>query len=91
MIDPYKSKALTGSKKAIGQLKKVSQMIEDEAYCMDLLQQIRAVEGLLTSISGNILESHLQTCGKKAFSSNDEKQHKKIINELIMAFKASKK
>jgi CsoR family transcriptional regulator, copper-sensing transcriptional repressor len=91
MIDPYKSKALIGSKKAAGQLKKVTQMIDDDAYCMDLLQQIRAVEGLLSSLSANILESHLQTCGKRAFASTDENQHKKIIDELIVAFKAAKK
>ncbi len=91
MIEPYKSKASTGAKKALGQLKKVTQMIEEDAYCMDLLQQIRAVEGLLTSLSSNILESHLQTCGARAFSSKDKKEHKKIIDELIIAFKASKK
>lgn len=91
MIEPYKSKSATGAKKAVGHLNKVIQMIEDDAYCMDLLQQIRAVEGLLNSLSSNVLESHLQTCGKRAFSSNDEKQHKKIIDELLVAFKASKK
>jgi len=91
MIEPYKSKSRTGAKKAVGQLNKVLQMIEDDAYCMDLLQQIRAVEGLLNSLSANILESHLHTCGARAFSSDDEKQHKKIIDELIIAFKAAKK
>lgn len=91
MIEPYKAKASTGAKKALGQLKKVIEMIEDDAYCMDLLQQIRAVEGLLNSLSSNILESHLHTCGARAFSSDDEKQHKKIIGELIVAFKAAKK
>lgn len=91
MIRPYKSKARTGAKKAVGQLNKVIEMIEDDAYCMDLLQQVRAVQGLLNSLSSNILESHLHTCGKRAFSSNDEKQHQKIIDELLIAFKASKK
>lgn len=91
MIEPYKSKSRTGAKKAVGQLNKVLQMIEDDAYCMDLLQQIRAVEGLLNSLSANILESHLHTCGARAFSTDDKKQHKKIIDELIVAFKAAKK
>lgn len=91
MIEPYKSKSSTGVKKALGQLKKVSEMIENEEYCMDLLQQIRAVEGLLASLSSNILESHLHTCGTRAFASSDKKQHKKIIDELIVAFKTTKK
>lgn len=66
-------------------------MIESGEYCMDLLQQVRAVQGLLNSLSSNILESHLHTCGKRAFSSNDENQHQKIIDELLLAIKASKK
>ncbi len=91
MIEPYKSKSKTGAKKALGQLKKITEMIEDGAYCMDLLQQIRAVKGLLNSLSANILESHLQSCGARAFSSSDKNQHKKIIEELITAFKAANK
>lgn len=91
MIEPYKSKSKTGAKKAVGQLNKVIEMIEDDAYCMDLLQQVRAVEGLLNSLSSNILESHLHTCGARAFSSDDGQKHKKIIDELILAFKASRK
>lgn len=91
MIEPYKSKGRTGAKKALGQLKKVTEMIEEGAYCMDLLQQVRAVEGLLNSLSANILESHLQTCGARAFSSKDKKQHQKVIDELVVAFKASNK
>lgn len=91
MIEPYKSKARTGVKKASGQLAKVLQMIEADAYCIDLLQQVRAVQGLLNSLSSNVLESHLHTCGKRAFSSDDARQHQKIIDELLLAFKAAKK
>ncbi len=91
MVEPYKSKSKTGAKKAVGHMNKILQMIDEDAYCMDLLQQIRAVEGLLSSLSANILESHLVTCGSRAFSSDDEKQHKAIIDELITAFKIAKK
>ena len=91
MIEPYNTKVKTGAKKALGQLKKVNKMIEEDSYCMDLLQQIRAVEGLLSSLSANLLESHLHTCGTRAFSSKDKNQHKKIIDELVLAFKAAKK
>ena len=91
MIEPYKSKSVTSIKKAVGQLNKVLQMVQEDAYCMDILQQTRAVEGLLNSLSSNILESHLRTCGARAFSSDDIKKHKKIIDELVIAFKAAKK
>lgn len=91
MIEPQKSKAITATKKALGQLKKVQAMIEDDEYCIDVIQQIRAVEGLLASISSTALDSHLHTCGERAFASKDKKAQEKIIQELITAFKASKK
>ena len=91
MIEPYKSKAALAAKKALGQIKKVQSMIEDDEYCMDIIQQVRAVEGLLSSLSATMLNSHLHTCAQKAFSSDDEKIQEKIIDELVIAFKASKK
>ena len=65
--------------------------VEDDEYCMDIIQQVRAVEGLLSSISAHALDSHLHTCGKRAFQSQDEREQEKIIKELLIAFKASKK
>jgi len=91
MIEPYRAKVITGARKALGQLKKVLQMVEDDEYCMDIIQQVRAVEGLLSSISAHALDSHLHTCGKRAFQSQDEREQEKIIKELLIAFKASKK
>ena len=90
MIAPYQQKASTGTKKAIGQLKKVLSMIENGDYCMHILQQVRAVEGLLAGVSAQVIESHLYTCGQKVFQDNDKKEHEKIIKELLIAFKASK-
>lgn len=91
MIEPPKKKALTAAKKALGQLKKVHTMLEEGKYCMDVLQQIRAVKGLLNGIETQVLESHLNTCGKRAFASNDPKQTQKIVEELLIAFKATSK
>jgi len=90
MIEPYKAKSTTGAKKAAGQLSKVLQMLGDDAYCMDIIQQVRAVEGLLDAVSSNILESHLHTCACKALGSKNNCDDEKIIKEIITAFKSKK-
>jgi len=91
MIEPYKSKATTGAKKAIGQLKKVLEMIEEDKYCMDTIQQIKAVNGLLRNVSSNVLESHLNTCAGKALNSKNKKERESVIKEIVKAFKTSEK
>lgn len=91
MISPYKEKANLAAKKALGQLNKILEMIDNNRYCMDVLMQVKAVEGLLSSLSVNILESHLQTCAGKALTSSNKKDREQMIAELVKAFKAAKK
>lgn len=87
MIEPYKAKGILASKKAMGQLKKVSQMLEEGDYCMDVLQQIRAVQGLLNSLSGLVLESHLHSCAERVFLTKNKRREEKLIRELVDAFR----
>jgi len=45
-----------------GHLKKVIRMIEEDAYCMDTLNQSLAVQNALKKMDEAILENHLNTC-----------------------------
>jgi len=90
MIEPYKKKALIAVKKSASLSVKIQQMIDDEKYCMDILQQIKSAQGLLNSAFELTLESHLETCGRHAFASEKKSEHKKMIDEIMRAFKAKK-
>lgn len=91
MIEPYKNKALIAVKKSASLSLKIQQMIDKGEYCMDILQQIKSAQGLLNSSFELTLESHLETCGKRAFASDKKSEHKRMINEIMLAFKAKKK
>ena len=45
-----------------GHLKKVINMIEENKYCIDILNQSLAVQNALKKIDEVILENHLNTC-----------------------------
>lgn len=45
-----------------GHLKKVIKMVEDNRYCIDILNQSLAVQNALKKIDEVILENHLKTC-----------------------------
>jgi DNA-binding FrmR family transcriptional regulator len=57
-----KQKALLSAKKAVGTLNKVLAMIEADAYCPEIIQQLDAVTGLLKSTRTELLKGHLSHC-----------------------------
>lgn len=61
--DPQKLKALQNRlNRMIGQMMGISNMLDDNRYCGDILTQIAAVESALQSFGYIILQDHLETC-----------------------------
>jgi len=77
------NQALAHLKKASGMLAKVISMVESGCYCMDVIQQSKAVQGLLGSANKAILENHLNTCFKDGMGSKSPKKQKELINEIL--------
>lgn len=69
---------------ARGHLEKVMKMVEEDAYCIDVLQQLNAVESGLKETGNVLLENHLQTCAAEAIKKGDSK---KTIAEIMAVFK----
>ncbi|MEI8061650.1 MAG: metal-sensing transcriptional repressor [Candidatus Berkelbacteria bacterium] len=74
---------LIGLKKANTHLAKVIKMLEDNVYCVDILQQNLAVIGLLKSANNKILERHLHSCFTSAMQGTDEAKKQKMIEEIL--------
>lgn len=66
-----------------GQIKGVSKMIEQDAYCNDVLIQLSAIENSVKSLSNQILENHLYTC----IARDMENGKVGTIDEIISLFK----
>jgi len=82
-----KQKALLSIKKAYGITAKVLEMIEDDKYCPEIIQQIDAVIGLLNSSKKSILENHLNDCLEKKLHEN----RKETIEELLKIYSLGQK
>lgn len=80
-------KTLINFKKAQGHIEKIVKMVENGEYCIDVMQQNLAVIGLLKSAHLQILENHLNTCFKVAFSTQNEKKKKEMIDEVLKVTK----
>ena len=54
-----------------GQLRGIAQMIAEDRYCIDILQQIQAVKAALARAEAEILRDHAASCIAEAIASGD--------------------
>jgi len=88
MQEPAKKKALDAVRRLEGLTGKLHTMIDDDAYCVRILEIVLAMQGHLKHIQGTVLESHLHTCAKKRLGSKDKHA---FILELINVIGLSKR
>lgn len=81
MIHDIKKRATHRSKIIEGQMKGLQKMIDDEAYCMDILTQSLAIQKSLASLNKLILENHLRTHVSDMMK--DEAQQDQAVQELL--------
>lgn len=87
MITDLKKRAVHRSKIIEGQMKGLQKMIDNEAYCMDILTQSLAIQKSLASLDKLILENHLRTHIVEMIGSSDEKHQEKALAELLELYK----
>jgi len=79
----HEKENLIALKKAQSHLGKVINMVEDKEYCVDIMQQVLAIIGLLKSVNQKLLADHLQNCFAKAMKAGDEKRKGQMIQEIL--------
>lgn len=62
-----------------GQVRGIKRMVEDEAYCPDILIQVSAVNSALNSFSKVLLGNHIRTCVADDIRNGQEE----TIDELV--------
>ncbi|MBK7750211.1 MAG: metal-sensitive transcriptional regulator [Candidatus Obscuribacter sp.] len=72
--------------KAIGHLMAVQRMVEDEKYCIDVLNQLKAVQAALDRTAQLMLKQHLDTCVVEAVKADDSAR---VMEELWQLLRKS--
>ena len=88
-MNPTRTRVLTTLKKARSSLDKIIQMIDQEAYCIDIIQQNLAVMGLLKSTNVQLLEDHLGCCFVSAIKSASKKRQEEMVKEILTIVKTA--
>jgi len=92
MMDINQKRDLANRLKSVeGHIRGIQRMVEEDAYCMDILKQVKAVQQALERVSALTLENHLHTCVTTAIRSEDSQEQTRVIGEIMDVFKATGK
>lgn len=87
MIDETERKQIAMRLRRIeGQVAGIRRMVEEGAYCVDILVQIAAAQGALGQAGKRVLAGHMESCVADAFASGDTAARREKIDELLDVF-----
>jgi len=73
-------------KRIEGQVRGLVRMIEEDRYCIDVLQQVNAVKAALLKVESEVLKAHAANCVEEAIQAGDPQQQRRKFNELVKLF-----
>ncbi len=69
-----------------GHIRGIERMVENDTYCIDVLQQIQAVQAALNKVSTQILDDHLHSCLVTAVQGEDPVEKDRVLREITEVF-----
>ena len=85
MPDRKRSKANRFNRIA-GQVQGIAQMILDDRYCIDILQQVQAVKAALARAESEVLRDHAACCVAEAIASGNPIAQRTKVDEIVALF-----
>ena len=81
-----KAKVLGRLRRIEGQVQGLQRMVDNEAYCVDILMQIAAAQGALEQVEKLLLGRHIESCVADAVRSGSKSERRQKIDELLDVF-----
>jgi DNA-binding FrmR family transcriptional regulator len=69
-----------------GHVRGVARMVENDAYCIDLLRQIQAVQAALNKVGTKVLDDHLHSCLITAVRGEDPSERERVLKEIMEVY-----
>lgn len=65
-----------------GQIRGVKKMVENDAYCVDILTQVSAINAALNSFNKVLLANHIKTCVTEDIKNGNEEKVDELVTML---------
>lgn len=72
--------------RAEGQVRGIKKMVEEGAYCVDIVTQIQAAQAALGAVAERVLKKHVEHCVADAMRSGSETESQEKVDELMTIF-----
>jgi len=86
-----KDDTLLRLKNVEGHVRGIARMVEEGAYCIDLIRQIQAVQAALNKVSNKILSDHLHSCVITAVRGTDQAERERVLKEITEVYDMASK
>jgi CsoR family transcriptional regulator, copper-sensing transcriptional repressor len=87
-MDEYHRRVVNRLKTARGHLDGIVRMVEEDAWCPDIMKQLSAVQGMLEGTSREVFRHHLETHVAEAVRAGRAEE---IVDELMETLKYDKR
>jgi DNA-binding FrmR family transcriptional regulator len=76
---------------AAGHIKGIERMVNEDVYCIDVIQQMQAVQAALNKVNEIVLDSHLNSCVITAIQGDHADERQRVLQEVTSVFAVSSK
>jgi DNA-binding FrmR family transcriptional regulator len=91
MAEEHTQEIVNRLKSIEGHVRGIQRMLDEGAYCIDVINQNLAVQRALEKVNRLILERHLQTCVTTAIRGDDPIERERVIDEILSVFETTGK
>jgi len=74
-----------------GQVRGLAKMIDEDRYCIDVVNQIAAVRAAIDRVEEEVLRDHIAHCVEHAIESGSKSDQRKKVAELMDVFGRSRR
>jgi CsoR family transcriptional regulator, copper-sensing transcriptional repressor len=81
-----KQKVRARLRRIAGQVAAIERMVDEDRYCVDVMNQVAAVHAALGKVGEVVMRQHVETCVTHAMRSGDAAVRKAKIDELMALY-----
>lgn len=74
-----------------GHVRGIQRMLEEDAYCIDVIRQIQATQSALNKVNQLVLEEHMHSCVITAVRGEDSSERERVLTEIAEVYEAAMK